>query len=287
MKERKQLIYFLSLNFGLSILISLIVMLTGGHDSKYIGIGYISMLIPAISVLIMKLLFKAKTGAVGWNRFPIKWLPVALFLIPFAIHAICIPLDAFLNNGAIPWQSWLHADAEGLYHSPPERNWGTLTGIGLAFRVLLNMIIGLSILTILVFFEEIGWRVWMFSRLMKSFDIKKTILIGAVIWGAWHIPFDISGIHYIEGVPTYQIVILNLFGYIGAGVLIGWLWVKSKSIWIICLTHASLNNWGQYAFKYIEDTQHVSLLHIGVNCALLILGVVVWTLIKNKAFRYN
>ncbi|MCW5912842.1 MAG: CPBP family intramembrane metalloprotease [Cyclobacteriaceae bacterium] len=285
MKEQRQLIYFLLLNFALGILISLIVMRTGGHDSEYIGIGYVSMFIPAISVLIMKLFFKAEVGTIDWNKFPIKWVPVALFLIPLAIHAICIPLDAFLNNGTIPWQSWLHADTDGLYHSPPERNWGTLTSSGLVLRILLNMVIGLAILTILVFFEEIGWRVWMFSRLMKSFDIKKTILIGAIIWGAWHIPFDISGIHYIEGIPTHQMVVMNLLGYIGAGVFIGWLWVKSQSIWIICLTHASLNNWGQYAFKYIEDAQNVTLLHTGVNCALLILGVIVWILIKTKPFK--
>lgn len=258
-------------------------MLTGGHDSKYIGIGYVSMFIPAISVLIMELIFSAQTGAIGWDQFPVKWLPVALFLMPFTVHAICIPLDAFLNEGTIPWQSWLqHADTEGLYHSPPERNWGTLTSGGLALRILLNMVMGLTILTILVFFEEIGWRVWMYSRLMKRFDIKTTILIGAAIWGAWHIPFDISGIHYIEGVPIYQVVVVNQLGYIGAGVLIGWLWVKSESIWIICLAHASLNNWGQYAFKYIDDAQNAARLHIGVNCSLIILGVIVWTLIKDK-----
>lgn len=67
------MIYFLLISFGLSILISLIVMLTGGHASKYIGIGYVSMFIPAIAVVIMKLFFKAETGAVDWNKFPVKW----------------------------------------------------------------------------------------------------------------------------------------------------------------------------------------------------------------------
>jgi len=37
----------------------------------------------------------------------------------------------------------------------------------------------------------------------------------------------------------------------GAGVVIGWLWVRTDSIWIVALAHGALNNWGQFAFKFM------------------------------------
>jgi CAAX prenyl protease-like protein len=38
---------------------------------------------------------------------------------------------------------------------------------------------------------------------------------------------------------------------VGAGLIIGWLWVRTESIWMVALAHGALNNWGQYAFKFM------------------------------------
>ena len=38
-----------------------------------------------------------------------------------------------------------------------------------------------------------------------------------------------------------------------AGLVIGWLWLRSESMWLVMLAHGALNNWGQYAFKYMQD----------------------------------
>lgn len=35
--------------------------------------------------------------------------------------------------------------------------------------------------------------------------------------------------------------------------MIGRLWVRTESLWIAALTHGALNNWGQYAFKFMDD----------------------------------
>jgi membrane protease YdiL (CAAX protease family) len=42
-------------------------------------------------------------------------------------------------------------------------------------------------------------------------------------------------------------------GNIAFGIVIGWLWVRTESIWIVTLAHGALNNWGQVAFKYLRD----------------------------------
>ena len=41
-------------------------------------------------------------------------------------------------------------------------------------------------------------------------------------------------------------------GVFGSGLIIGWLWLRTESIWIVAIAHGALNNWGQYAFKFVS-----------------------------------
>jgi len=287
MKERNYLTIFIAITFGLSILLSLFIELTGGHESKFIWLQFASMPIPAFAVLIMTYVFKAPTDEPGWYRLPVKWLLPALFLMPLIIHMVCLPLTVFLNAGSLPWQSWLKANREGFYHAPDNTGWGTLTIGDLVFRILFNAFTGVIVVSLLAFFEEIGWRAWMLPKLIERFDVKKGVFIGALIWALWHVPFMLSGILYLKDVPPYLLVGINPFGIFGAGIIISWFWLKTKSIWIVSIAHGALNNWGQYAFKYMQDSTTGSKwqqawLFIGVNGSLLILGLIILTTLKNN-----
>ena len=90
----------------------------------------------------------------------------------------------------------------------------------------------------------------------------------------------------MKAVPTYLIVVINPFGIFGAGLVISWFWIKTKSIWIVSVAHGALNNWGQYAFKYMQDSvidvrSYEVWLFVGVNGSLLILGLVMLATIKD------
>lgn len=285
MKEKNNLLVFISMTFSLSVLLSLFIGFTGGHESKFIWLQFVSMPIPAIAVLIMNNFFKAPVE-IEWNKLPAYWLFLALMLMPVTIHIICLPLIYFLNSGAFPWQSWLTTKEEGLYISPNSFGWGTLTSGELAFKILINAITGVVIVSALAFLEEIGWRGWMLPRLIKQFNVKKGIVIGSLIWALWHVPFMLSGILYIKAVPVYLISLTNPVGIFGAGLVISWLWTKTKSIWIVSIAHGALNHWGQYAFKYMQDSktnlQSQQLwLSLGVNSSLLILGLIILITVKN------
>lgn len=280
--RKNHLIIFITISYALSILLSLFIGLTGGHESKFISLSYISMFIPAIAVLIMTNVFKAPVNKFDWNRFSLKWIIPALFLMPGVIHATCLPLLSFLNNGSLPLQAWLHSDSNGLYHTPVDKGWGTLTKSELVIKIIINAIIGLTIVSVLAFFEEVGWRAWMLPRLIKRFNVKKGIIIGSLVWALWHVPFIISGISYIDNVPLYATLLVPI-GTFGAGIIISWLWLKTKSIWIVSLAHGSLNNWGQYAFKYMQDLKSSDTIRllIGVEVSLLITGLIILLTIKN------
>ena len=64
-------------------------------------------------------------------------------------------------------------------------------------------------------------------------------------------------------------------GHFGLGLFLGWLYQRTSSIWLAAIAHGAANNWGQFAFKFMEgDAANLSLA-IANNLALLTLGVVV------------
>lgn len=288
-ETNKNLLAFIAVTFGLSILLSLFIGLTGEHGSKFIWMGFASMAIPALAVLIMHNIFKAPIPELDWKKFPIQWLPWALFLMPLVIHIVCLPLMALLNSGRLPWQKWPTQNEQAMYHSPESLGWGTLTFGEVIFKIVINAVTGVIVVSLLAFLEEIGWRAWMLPRLIKRFDVKKGVFIGAVIWALWHVPFMLSGILYLKAIPEYLVLVINPFGIIGAGIVISWFWLRTKSIWIVSIAHGALNNWGQYAFKYMQDNEaNLQLqqvwLFIGVNGSLLVLGLIILATMKTNKF---
>ena len=59
-----------------------------------------------------------------------------------------------------------------IFHTPDERGWGVLTQGGLAGRLVMNAGLGLLLVSILAFFEEIGWRAWLLLRLVKRVGVR-------------------------------------------------------------------------------------------------------------------
>jgi len=292
MKEKNNLPVFIAITFSFSILLSLFIGFTGGHESKLIWLQFASMPIPAVAVLIMNHFFRAPVQGIDWNKLPVYWFFLALLLMPATIHIICLPLIYSLNDGAFPWQSWLTTKKAGLYISPDNFGWGKLTSSGLVFQIFINSITGVIIVSALAFLEEIGWRGWMLPRLIKQFNVKKGIFIGSLIWALWHVPFMLSGILYLKGVPVYLLLLINPFGIFGAGLVISWLWIKTKSIWIVSFAHGALNNWGQYAFKFMQDNKtnlesQQIWLSVGVNGSLLILGLIIFITMKDNYGNYK
>ena len=77
----KPIAAFVATAYALSITLSLIVGLTGAHESSLIGIRYLSMSLPAVAVLMLGAAMN-EVPRVHWDRFPLTYLPLALFLFP-------------------------------------------------------------------------------------------------------------------------------------------------------------------------------------------------------------
>ena len=242
---------FIAIAYGLGIALSLIVGATGGASSPLAGLGYLAMFIPAATVIVMRLMFGERLRA-DWRRFPIAFLPFALFLIPAALHGAMLP-EAARQEGTLRLQQWLTPDANGLFHTPPERGWGTVTTTMLVMRIALNAVAGLLAASALAFFEEVGWRAWLLPRLAARLDARAAVLVMSFAWALWHVPFALAGIHHIDDASAVRVAISVPLANVGIGLVLGWLWIKTRSIWMVALAHGAANNWGQYVFKYLND----------------------------------
>jgi hypothetical protein len=104
-EARRSILLYIAMAYAQSLALSLMIGLTGGYQSRWIGLGYLSMLIPAITVQIAKTVMREKQGSIGWRGFPLRYLPLALFLMPFIMHAAMLPVAAAL--GRLRWEDWL------------------------------------------------------------------------------------------------------------------------------------------------------------------------------------
>jgi membrane protease YdiL (CAAX protease family) len=172
-------------------------------------------------------------------------------LLPLAIHAVALP-GIFMLEGKLPW-------VPGLAFSPG--------------RLAINVLAGLIIVSFLAFFEEIGWRAFMLPRLAERLGMRRAAIASAIIWALWHVPYALSGISHVENVTPFALAIVEPVGTFGAGLFLAFLWFKTESILLVSLAHGAINNWGQYAFKFMKTSGERDLvLLMLVTVAMLVVG---------------
>ena len=269
---------YVALAYALSISLSVFIWLTGGHDSRFIAVSYVSMLFPAAAAFVVSRSMNAPFGPLSSKKFSGLYFALALFLMPVVMQAAMLSATSELEGG-LPWQEWLTHPLDGLYMVPASRGWGTITLGGLIFRIAMNAIGGVAIVSSLAFFEEVGWRAWMLPRMVRRFGARKAVVFVALIWAFWHTPFALSGILHADGVSAQVMAIVHPVGTMGAGMIIGWLWLRTRSVWIASIAHGALNNWGQFAFKFMDLRQEGdgAVILLAGGLVLVIVGIALLT----------
>ena len=78
-----------------------------------------------------------------------------------------------------------------------------------------------------------------------------------------------------DAVSPLNLVFTLPLGTVAAGLILGWIWLHTESVWLVSIAHGALNDWGQYAFKYMKESRapqtDLVILTAG-SLALLIVG---------------
>ncbi len=195
---------------------------------------------PGASALITCWLYRIDLATLGWRWPARRWLVLSYF-IPL-LYAAPVYLVTWI---AIDHSFALQAFMDGIsssYNLANQKVFGT-------FVVGVPLLLSVGVLATVTWAlgEELGWRGFLFPRLVSRFGFNIGCLITGLIWAAWHYP-DLLWGHYNAGTnPVFALVCFTA-GVVASAFISGWLRMRSQSIWPSVLVHASHNLFVQGIF---------------------------------------
>lgn len=220
---------------------------TGGLTSPLFGILVpLMMFTPALAVLIVMLVLRPvpkgeRLRFLGmWPLRPAKrvvWMTVLGLFGPIVLTAITVAVAALCG--------WAQLDlvgfsgfAEQLESSLPPGVPAPPVGMVVLSQLLLIPFAGATINSLLAFGEELGWRGFLIPAL-RPLGTWPALLISGVIWGLWHSPLILLGYNF--GRIDITGVLLMTAGCVAWGALLGWLRLRSASLWPAVFAHGAMN----------------------------------------------
>ncbi|GAA0932347.1 CPBP family intramembrane glutamic endopeptidase [Nonomuraea longicatena] len=236
---------FLAVAFGLSWLFVLPAWLTGGQGSPWFLPGLTAMMFtPALGVLAVwarertpfRQWARDNGLTLGPRRARTLGVMAATWLAVPAIVGLALALSAALGLVALDLDGF-SLFRQGLSAKGVEAPaaLGPLVVTQILVAVLLAPV--LNVLPMLG--EELGWRGWLQPRLVAARGVFPGLMLGGVIWGLWHAPATLLGYNYPAfgpwAAPYFVIACVAL------GVAIGWLRLRTGSVWPAVVAHGSFN----------------------------------------------
>lgn len=238
-------IVFVVVSFALAWVVALPLWLGNGLAEPMSAVLLpVMMFTPAIATLVV--VFAMRVPARGrrarflglWPLRPAKrvvWLMVVAWLLPPLLVGLSILVSAAL--GFVQLDLTFAAFALELEKALPA---GTpLPPVEVVVFAQLAMIpVGALFNSIFAFGEEIGWRGWLLPAL-RPLGTWPALLLSGVIWGLWHSPIILLGYNF--GRTDITGVLFMIGGCVAWGILLGWLRLRSASVWPAVIAHGSLN----------------------------------------------
>lgn len=238
-------IVFVAVSFALAWLVALPLWLGDGlAEPISVLLLPVMMFTPAVAALVVTFVMRVpargqRARFLGlWPMRPAKrviWLMVAGWLVPPLLVGLGILLSAAL--GFVQLDLTFAAFAAELEKAVPA---GTpLPPVQVIVFAQFAMIpVGGLFNSLFAFGEELGWRGWLLPAL-RPLGTWPALILSGVIWGAWHSPVILLGYNF--GRTDLTGVLLMIGGCVAWGILLGWLRLRSASVWPAVIAHGSLN----------------------------------------------
>lgn len=238
---------FIAVAFGLAWLVALPLWLgavgegtTGALVAQLIAA--VTMWTPAVATLVV--LFAMRTPRAHRMRLLGMWpLRPARRVVWCVVGGLFAPiLICVLGVGVAAMFGWITLDLthfSGFQAVLDAQGGAGLIDVRTLIVVQLAMIpIGAVINIVPAFGEEIGWRGWLLPAL-RPLGAWPALLVSGAIWGLWHTPLILLGHNF--GLTDWRGVVLMTVGCVLWGVFLGWMRLRSASVWPAVVAHASLN----------------------------------------------
>ncbi len=220
---------------------------------------------PFLAAIITRLISERNIKKLGWKFGKAKYLLVA-FIIPVIYGIIIYGFSWLTKVGVVNEQITIM---------------GTDSPSGFALVVL--CLIGLIARSIGAFGEEVGWRGFLTPRLYKLSNLTTTSIIIGLVWTIWHLPLMILSNY--GGDFSILKVLFSCISLISLSFMLTWLRIKSGSLWVGVIYHASHNFFIQGFFDQIL-TEKSSTVHFlgemgaGLSICSIVIAMIFWRLRK-------
>jgi uncharacterized protein len=275
--DKKSLLYFLGLTFGITLLAVVILWSLGitlvGNQAiiAQITIGAL-MFVPGIcALLVRKFVTKEKLfSGIKFGKISDYW-KIAL-LIPATFIVIYFITGLFYTSdfGLVSFSE--------SYNIPiPPFPLLILLGI-FAITVLISPIMN----SILGFGEEYGWRGFLLEKLMPL-GRKKALILSSIIWGLWHVPFILFlGFIYSSQTVLGSLIFVSLITLVG--IIVGSYYLDSKSLIFVAFVHGVINaqSYGVWSIIFPKINPIIGGVN-GIIGVLVLLPIAMWFLNKKKS----
>jgi membrane protease YdiL (CAAX protease family) len=195
------------------------------------------MWMPGMASLVCRMAFAEGFGDVGWRLGQVRYWAWA-YLLPMAVAALAYFTALILGKVAPAPVEVLRTPVDALLFSIPlPFPDAGVAGMVLQRWVLVALPSGMIIGFFLAFGEELGWRGYLLTRILRT-GWPFPLLLSGLIWGLFHFPFILLTNYGYHGPPT-------LVGYttltVLFGIFVSWLRLRSGSVWVAAMAHASFN----------------------------------------------
>ncbi|WP_337026630.1 CPBP family intramembrane glutamic endopeptidase [Microbacterium sp. LB16] len=248
----------------------------------------VMMFTPAVAVLVVTFLMRVpargqRARFLGlWPLRPAKrevWLMVAAWLVPPLLVGLSILVAVALGFAQLDL-TFAGFAAELAKALPAGTPLPPVEVVVLAQLAALP--VGALFNSIFAFGEEIGWRGWLVPAL-RPLGTWPALLLSGVIWGIWHSPVILLGYNF--GRTDITGVLFMIGGCVAWGILLGWVRLRSASVWPAVIAHGSLNAAGGLVVLFAAAQPDLALAGpLGV-AAWIVLAVVALVLQLTGQFR--
>jgi membrane protease YdiL (CAAX protease family) len=236
----KQILAYLLLVFTFSGLPYYFMIHTGRIGAGNGLVVSLMMWCPAFAALATCGLFGIDLATLGWNWRPARYVAWA-YLIPilYALPVYIVAWAAIRGSFAFPAFAAPLAAAFGF------PNWPRATALFLAIPCYAT--VGVISSTARALGEEIGWRGFLLPRLVQQTGFTWGCLLSGCIWAVWHYPALLFADYNAGTRPIFALTCFTLM-VIADSYILGWLRLKSGSLWTAAVLHASHNLFIQAIF---------------------------------------
>ena len=242
--DKKKFTIYMIFAFGLAWVIQIIASIfsRNGNVAVFQLLLSVCMFMPFLATLIARIPLKGMgwipklKGNIGWIL--LAWFgPMVLAILGAVIFYIIFPdrLDWSGSYMAIQMGEEAMAELQATGITVPILTIITIVQ-ACSYVPIINGLLGLG--------EEVGWRGVMYPMLKDKLGRVKGMILGGVIWGAWHWPIMVlAGYEYgLEywGAPFLGMAMFCLYATV-AGIILDVLYEKTKCIWVPSVGHGAIN----------------------------------------------